>query len=258
MASSGQEPGFDHLMITALLTVPRGIIIGWFAAYIHGLPVSVDLANHQVNLAVGATGRSRVVTVRRCSGPTPSRPWRVGRVANPALTVVTIATSGASRHQLETVLDAALTRRLVTVGQIEKLVSQPGWLRFRGRRFLVELLRERSEGRALFRSKTENRVRRWIRESPLESSAGTCRTNYNVATAVGNVEVDVAWVTHRVCLEISPFWTHGARKTQQRDVDRRQALIAAGWRIVEADDRHLVDAKSFAPILKLLGELMTG
>jgi very-short-patch-repair endonuclease len=257
LASSGRDASVEQRMVTALLAVPRSVIIGWFAAHAYGLPVLTDLQSAQVIVAVDATGKSRVVRVRRCSGPTPSRPWHVGRVATPVLTVISLAAGGASRHQLETVLDAALTRKLVTVKRIEDLLSKPGWLRFPGRRNLVRLLRERQGGRALFRSQTEAKVKRWIRQSPLQSELGTCFTNYNVATAFGDIEVDIAWPRHRVCLEISPFWTHGSRRTQQRDVDRRQALVTAGWQIIEADDRHLINPRSFSPIIALLKELMT-
>ncbi len=107
-------------------------------------------------------------------------------MATPVLTIVSIAACGGSRHQLETVLDAALTRKLVTVKRIENLISQEGWLRFRGRRHLVELLRDRSSGKALFRSQTEAKVKRWIGQSGL----GKCLSNHQVATGIGDVEVD--------------------------------------------------------------------
>jgi hypothetical protein len=254
VASSGIVASIDQRMMAAVLAVPGSVIIGWFAAHIHGLPVLFDVKRLPVTLALPVNRRSTVVDVRRSSGPLPSRPWQTGRVATPVLTLVTLAASGASSAQLETVLDAALTRRLVTVKAIEALLDKPGWLRFRGRPKLVALLAARAGGRALFRSRTEAKVQRWIQSSSLPCPV----SNLLVPTPYGAIEVDKAWQSPKVALEISPFWHHGSRVTQERDVDRRQALVTAGWRTVEADDRHLVDRRAFEPIIELLTGLLHG
>jgi hypothetical protein len=243
----------DQRMIAATLAAPSGVIIGWFAARIHGLPVLVDLDQREVTMALPKERRSTVVSVRRSAAPLPSRPWETGRVADPTLTVVTLADGGALRWQLEAVLHAALTRRLVTVERIEALLQQPGWRRFGGRPMLVALLDERT-GRlsALYRSQTERRVHRWLVSTGLPAG----KASLLVSTPAGEVEVDVGWPSHRVALEISPFWTHGSRAKQERDVDRRQALVSEGWGVVEADDRHLKNRHAFEPILRLLTQLL--
>ncbi len=255
VASIGKKSTVHQRMIAATLAAQDSVIIGWHAAHVHGLPVSVDLDRHEVVVALPKGRRSTVVKARRLSGPLPSRPWETGRVANPILTIVTLAAGRATRAQLETVLDAALTRRLVTVKRIDALLQEPGWRRFGGRPLVVSLLDERA-GRvtALFRSKTERKVKRWIDSANLPSSVA----NFVVKSATGDVEVDRAWESKRVALEISPFWTHGSRKKQERDLDRRQSLLAARWQIVEADDRHLDNARSFQPIIDLLTKLLTG
>ncbi len=235
-------------MLAANLALPGSVIAGWFAAHIHGLPVLVDLESIDVTLAVRAGSRSRMLNVRRCSGPLPSKPWNAGRVANPVLTILTIVASGSSKQKIETVLDACLTRRILTVKHVEKLLAEPGWLQFRGRQHLMSLLLQRGEGRALFRSQTEARVSRWLHGSGCEGGI----PNFKVATPFGEIEVDRAWPESKLALEISPFWTHGSRKTQERDIDRRHALTSVDWTVVEADDRHLVNRRTFEPIIKLL------
>jgi very-short-patch-repair endonuclease len=254
IVTSGHQTSLEQQMIAATLAAPEAVIIGWFAAHIHGLPVMAELQHLLVTVALPSDRRSTVMRARRFSGPLPSRPWQTGRVATPVLTIVTLASGGASCAQLETVLDAALTRRLVTVHRIEELLLKPGWLRFRGRSVLVSLLQARSGGRALFRSRTEEKVHRWITQSALPKGV----PNHRASTSMGDVEVDVAWPKQRVALEISPFWNHGSRAKQERDIDRRQALVASGWRIIEAYDRHLVDRRSFQPILELLEGLIEG
>jgi hypothetical protein len=252
LLSSGRSASTEQRTIAANLAVEDSIVIGWFAARIHGLPVLQTLDGQAVSLAVTITRRSRLPGVRRCRGLIPSQPWRTGRVATPVLTIVTLAALRATRHQLETVLDAALTRRLVTVARIEKLLTTSGWLRFPGRPLLVSLLVERTGGKALFRSQTEARVKRWLKENELDGGL----PNHIVETASGPVEVDVAWPAQFIALEISPFWTHGSRKTQQRDIDRRAALVARGWRVVEADDRHLGSRRAFQPKIEALKQLL--
>jgi very-short-patch-repair endonuclease len=255
VASSGRVASIDQRMVAATMAAPGSVIIGWFAAHIYGLPVLADLSLRPVTVAVPFGRRSTVVNARRSAGPLPSRPWQVGRVATPVLTVVTLAAGGVTRDHLETVLDAALTSRLVTVDRISALLAKPGWLRFPGRPMLMLLLDERARrvgGTALFRSRTEAKVHRWIAGSSLPSGVA----NLVVSTAIGDVEVDVGWEAARVALEISPFWHHGSRAKQERDLDRRQALLAAGWRIVEADDRHLKDKRTFQTVISRMIDLL--
>lgn len=82
------------------------------------------------------------------------------------------------------------------------------------------------------------------------------RANYRVQTSVGEVEVDFAWSSVKVALEISPFFTHGSQEKQRRDLNRRRALTEAGWRIIEATDEHFCDQVSFLQIIAALREVM--
>jgi Protein of unknown function (DUF559) len=82
------------------------------------------------------------------------------------------------------------------------------------------------------------------------------RSNYRVQTSIGEVEVDFAWSSAKVVLEISPFFTHGSEQKQRRDLNRRRALTEAGWRIIEATDEHFCDQVSFRQIIASLHEVI--
>ncbi len=101
------------------------------------------------------------------------------------------------------------------------------------------------------RSGIEQQTGGWLDDGGL--SGWQC--NYVVITADGvRVEVDFAWVEVKVVLEVSPFFTHGSRAAQERDVIRRRLLIQAGWTVIEATDADLVSAAAFERVLLLLRE----
>ncbi len=79
--------------------------------------------------------------------------------------------------------------------------------------------------------------------------------DHDVPVVDGTNECDVAWVPHRVDLEISPFHTHGSERSQARDAQRRRLLAEVGWRVIEATDEHLVSRTAFEPIITSLRRL---
>jgi very-short-patch-repair endonuclease len=93
----------------------------------------------------------------------------------------------------------------------------------------------------LYRSRLEFKVGGWLSEL----RATGFRPNYVVHEA-GGVEADFAWPSHRVVLEVSPFYTHGSEVKQRRDIIRRRKLLAAGWLVFEVTDADLVSIHTFA------------
>lgn len=97
------------------------------------------------------------------------------------------------------------------------------------------------------RSAMERYVGRWLDAEGLRG----WRQNHRVFVADGEtIEVDFAWPEAKVALEVSPFFTHGSRAAQERDVERRRLLVAAGWVTIEATDPDLVDRNSFGVIAR--------
>jgi hypothetical protein len=251
--SVGDEVSPEQAVLSAALAVPNSIVIGWSAALIRGLSVPDDEGLRPVQLGLAAPRHSRRPGVHRFSGPLPSIPWQTIRIASPALIVITVAAAGESAWRVERLLDEVLTRRMTTTTKIGALIDEPGWTKVHGRRQLMAALAARSDGRHKFRSNYERAVKRWIAQAGLPAP----RSNHLVTTPSGAIEVDFAWPAHRVNLEVSPFVTHGSRKASRRDIDRRNALFDLGWRVIEADDRHLLTAESFEPILRSLRSALT-
>jgi very-short-patch-repair endonuclease len=77
-----------------------------------------------------------------------------------------------------------------------------------------------------------------------------------VTTSGVCVEVDFAWPAHRVALEVSPFFAHGTRATQERDMERCRLLTQDGWRTIEATDPDLVDRATFQATTRALHVIM--
>jgi very-short-patch-repair endonuclease len=147
---------------------------------------------------------------------------------------------------VERCLDHSLAHRLTTVERVGDLVDALPARAVVGRRLLVALLEARSNGIG-HRSRLEQRVARWLDAAGL----GGWERNVRVAVSGGaDIEVDFAWPSARVALEVSPFFTHGSRAAQERDAERRRLLVADGWGAIDATDTHLVDRESFDAIAR--------
>ena len=195
-----------------------------------------------------STRRSGVLIVRSAD-VMPSRWWMGVRVATTTATIVTLPRF-VSTTVLAECLDHAITHRLTTAARVRALIERLPHQAVPGRADLLELLDERTEGRG-HRSKLERKIGRWLREAGM---AGWI-ANYDVPVIGDDVECDLAWVAHKVDLEISPFHTHGSERTQARDAERRRQLTEVGWRVIEATDEHLVDRQAFEPIITSLRRL---
>lgn len=146
---------------------------------------------------------------------------------------------------VERCLDHCLVRRLATVAEIRKLILSFPARAVKGRRLLLDLLADREEGTG-HRSGVEQRIGRWLR------SGGVRGWARNFVVEGADVEVDFAWPNRRLALEISPFFTHGSRKAQARDAERRKRLVAAGWRVIEAVDADIAHPLAFRSTLATL------
>jgi very-short-patch-repair endonuclease len=99
----------------------------------------------------------------------------------------------------------------------------------------------------------EQRVDAWLTRAGLRG----WQRNFVVVIFDGTkIEVDFGWLQHKVALEVSPFFTHGSRATQERDIVRRRLLIQMGWTVVEATDSDLVDSVAFQRVAMLLRVLV--
>lgn len=237
-----------QMALAAGLAVPGGVVIGPSAALVDELPAPAPL-EPTVMISGQRSARRAGVEIVRAQELLPSRWWSGIRVTTTTATIVSLPRF-VSKAILEECLDHAITHRLTTAARVRALVERLPHQAVPGRAGLLALLDERTEGRG-HRSRVERKIGRWLRSAGM----GGWIANYDVPVIGDSVECDLAWIAHRVDLEISPFHTHGSERSQARDAERRRALTEAGWRIIEATDEHLVSRKTFEPIITSLRRL---
>ncbi len=239
----------------ACLSRPGAALAGKWAAMVHGFPIPHhELQYYDVALSVAEVQRARQrgITVTRHRFVMPTQPWmRIGLTSTPSGTLLELAAQ-LRPSLLGRCVDHCVAHDLIIVNDAIRWLTNDTGDRVIGRRALLAELAQRTNGVA-FRSRKEADVARWLRSSELHGWT----SNHKVPVAIGNpIEVDFAWVNTRIALEVSPFFTHGSKARQERDAERRRLLVLAGWRIVEADDRHLGSQAAFAPIADALRSLL--
>lgn len=232
-------------ILGAGLAVPGAIITATSSAFLHGLPIPPsedDVTTHRPVLSIDRSRIIRIPEIRtiRQSVPPTSRRWFATHVATPAATLVALPRY-VSDPTLERCLDHAIAHQLLTVRALRNLIEALPTAGRTGRKVLLDLLHVRLDGIG-HRSKLEQRVAKWLRESGLRGWKSNARIDVHNRNPI---EVDFAWYTQRVVLEVSPFFTHGSKLTQERDAERRRLLVEAGWRVIEATDRDLENGRAF-------------
>jgi hypothetical protein len=234
--------------LACCFAVPGAIISGIAAAMIHKLPVprSFSIASYRglplVELRIATENRAvvRGVKIRRVTELGESIVWHGGLVTSVGETLLDLARL-VDIPTLERCLDYVITEGQAEVAALETLIA--GRPRAVNRALLLALLAVRDRRGFLYRSRLEQTVGGWLTHTGLPPFAS------NFIVPGTGVEVDFAWPSLRVVLEVSPFYTHGSREKQARDMERRRLLKAAGWIVVECTDEHLVSLLAFAPIL---------
>ncbi len=250
MRLAGVELPPHQRLLAASLAVSNSCVAGPSAGAILGLPVgkqyAQDVSTVPVILSVPNPMVVRVqgIVAVRFRSPLPSRPWMGARISTPAATILTLPRF-VDNATVERCLDHCLTHRLLTVKAVCTLIEAQPYRSVARRGLLLDLLHARAGGIG-HRSGLEQRTGRWLTEGGL----GGWHSNYRVLLEDGEVvEVDFAWVTLKVALEVSPFFTHGSEAGQLRDVVRRRLLVRAGWTVIEASDPELVNRAAFQAVL---------
>ena len=252
----GSEPTTQQRILGAALAVAGSEVAGPSSALVHGLPLPAGFVTptSRVVLLVPSSRVVRIPGIRaiRFLSPVPSGPWQTVRLSTPASTVVLLSRF-LDAGSLERCLDHSIAHKLVSASQLTALVRGLPPHAVPRRQVLLDLFASRTQGVG-HRSRLEQRVGKWLNSAGLDG----WRPNYNVVLPRGGrVEVDFAWVEERVALELSPFFTHGSRQTQERDAERRRQLLLAGWRVVEVLDPDLIRELAFAETVATIRRLLT-
>ena len=248
----GVEPTPRQEALAACLAVRGSAVWGLSAAMVHEIPLgSIRPGRPSIVVAAHREIAVRGIAAHRTRNYPPTVPWANGRITTVPATIVDLA-GLVSPHRLTRCLDHVIANRTATVASVLKVAEARPPARFAGRAVLLDALHARTDensgGKVLQRSDYEMMALRWI----LAAGLPCPETNL----LVEGIEVDLGWSQFKICLEISPFFTHGSERTQERDSARRRILQKAGWWVIEATDMHLVDASAFAPIIADLLALM--
>lgn len=242
----------EQRVLGAALAVPGSVVAATSAAIVHQMPVPArDVPNEAVLSVV--TGRAvrvpGIIVVRQRIIP-PSKGWMTTRVATPAATVLLLPRF-VDDSTVERCLDHCLAHRITSVANLRALILATAPHAVFRRQLLLDLLADRTNGIG-HRSAKEQKVGRWLNRAGLTGWTRNLKVRVVVSGRVVEVEVDFGWPNDRVALEVSPFFTHGSRVTQDRDAERRRLLAVASWHVVEAVDGDLANERAFARIIAAL------
>lgn len=245
------RPTPAQYVLAAALAVPGSVVVGPSAAFVDGMPIPAP-DRPTVAVARGRSTRFPGVDVVHLGVPLPTRPWHTVRSSTYDSTLLMLPRF-VDADIVERCLDHCLVRRLTSADRLSRLLDNLPSRAVPDRKVLLDLLAER-EGGIGHRSGEERKVKRWLR------SAGVDGFRFNVHIPVDGgrtIERDFVWWDHKAVLEVSPFITHGTEEQQARDIDDRRALVAAGWRVIEATDADLVDRRAFGRCLGALRQVLS-
>ena len=237
-------------LLGAALAVPGSVVAATSAAIVHLMPVPARVIQDATVLSVssGRAVRMPGITVVRQRFIPPSKRWMSTRVATPAAAILLLPRF-VDDATVERCLDHCLAHRLTSVANLRELIGATAPHAVFRRQLLLDLLAARTDGIG-HRSGKEQMVGRWLKRAGLTGWTRNLTVRVDASGRV--VEVDFGWLHDRVALEVSPFFTHGSRVTQDRDAERRRLLAVATWRVVEAVDADLASERAFARIVTTL------
>jgi very-short-patch-repair endonuclease len=141
-------------------------------------------------------------------------------------------------ESVENALDDALQRRLTSIGKLRARM-EGAHKGVTGVRLLRELLTARSKGH-LGESAFENRLRRVLRASGLPAPTAQCVVRDADGTFIARV--DLAYPKFKVAIEADGYAFHSGRREFERDRERQNRLVNAGWRVLRFTPTQLDSA----------------
>ena len=166
------------------------------------------------SVVVHRTGRLEPIDVSRC--------WRIP-VTTPARTLLDLG-AVLEVEGVESALEDALMRRLVTFELLGRTLSRLGGPGRRGAGVLRGLIEERDPATAPTQSVLEDGLMRVLRQGGLPEPVGQYE--------VGGVRLDFAYPHLRLGIEADSRIWHGGRLDVQRNSDKGNVLVARGWRVL--------------------------
>lgn len=134
------------------------------------------------------------------------------------------------------VLDDALRRRLVTLSEVSGVASALQRKGRRGPSVIRRLVAERDPTILITRSELEARFLRLIRRAGVPEPT----PQFPIVVAGERLTLDFAFPRHRVAIECDGYEYHSGVGAWHRDLERRNLLAQAGWRVFHIAWRDVV------------------
>lgn len=237
-AIAGQPPTWRQSLMAAVLACGDGAVASHAgAAALWRLP-----GFNEGPIEVLATGGGKVkpYRVHRATAIPATDTTRVDGipVTTPARTIFDIA-AVCTEETVEIALDDALRRRLVSIPVLRRRLEQPGRGNA-GRVLMRALLLQRSGGGRPAESPLETVMMRVLRKHGVPLPV----RQYHVLLEGRRLRLDLAYPDRKVVIETDGYAYHAGRRTWQRDLERRNLLTRAGWRIVHVTWDDLRDREA--------------
>lgn len=234
-AASAPRSWQQRAMAASLWVGDKGAVADDAAAALHrldgfGPPMVIAVVTHR-NLR----STERLIRLRRTPFWMDEDRTLLGGIGVTSIERTLIDVAGrVTNERLEVALEDALRRRTTDAGRIvRRLQMLPA--NQRGRMSLSGLLAERGAERPA-ESGLEVRVIRLLRDEgyprPLRQKILDDDGRF-----VGRV--DLAWPARRLILEVDGFRFHSGRRAWDRDRERRNALTALGWVVLQVTSKML-------------------
>jgi hypothetical protein len=153
------------------------------------------------------------------------------------------------RHRLERTVAQAEVLQLFDLRALEDVLDRGAGRR--GSRVLKKILDELDEGANL----TESELEELFLALCLKAGFERPRSNVWVMLDGGAVRVDFLWPDHALIVEVDGRRVHGTRHAFERDRERDQRLMLAGYRVVRFTWKQITREpdKVVARMARLLG-----
>jgi hypothetical protein len=137
---------------------------------------------------------------------------------------------------VELLVERALGRSMTTPAALRAMLERVARRGRRGAGPLRKVLDERALGDQLTESEIEEIFGRVCRDIGVPPPS----TQVPVTVAGKDYRLDFAYPERKAAIEINGFSVHSRRKVFENDHERRNDLLAAGWRVPEFTKRQLV------------------
>jgi very-short-patch-repair endonuclease len=236
---AGSPPTTEQAILAAVLGAGAGALASHRAAtwLWRLLPERVGKPEPEITVPTPRRPQLAGVIVHRSLDLRAERPaWhRSIPLTNPLLTVLHLgAVVGA--EVLHDAVEEGVRRRLFTIAGLDAVHDRFGRCGRNGAGALRQLIDERALGAKPADGLLEPRMARLLRRYELPSAA----YQYEVELEGSTYFIDFAYPRVKLAIEVDGYEQHSSPRAMQRDLERQNNLVAAGWTVLRFTWRDVV------------------